>query len=133
MATKAIPENIKAILWPHMGSWKNDPSQSLTTNYDNLTKKLTLEENETLASYVGMKKNDFLKRLTNAWEKDKKKDFDMFGEKSAPSNSDAMDVESVAGAFGEPSTTEDDNPEYLRALQEARETLRAIEEAKSKY
>lgn len=133
MATKALPDNIKTMLWPHMKDWQNDSTQSISANYDNLIKPLTLEEKETLASFVGLKKNDFLKRLSNAWEKDKKKDvFDMFAEKPAPAKNDAMDIDAIAGAFAEPESTNEESVSaaYLQALNEARATLEAIKEAK---
>lgn len=116
-----------------MKDWQNDSTQSISANYDNLTKSLSVKDRETLDSYVGMKKNDFLKRLSNAWEKDKKKDvFDMFGEKPASPKPDAMDIDAIAGAFGEPESVggAEVTDAYLQALNEARETLQAINNQK---
>jgi hypothetical protein len=125
-----------------MNDWRNDTTATPTTNYDNLIKNLSSGEKESVAGYVGMKKNDFLKRLSTAWEKDKKKDvFDQFGEKSG-SKQDAMDVDSIAASFAEPETPAAENtttasemsPAFLQALEETREMLRSINEAKkSKY
>jgi len=118
-----------------MSSWQNDTAQTGSANYENLVKNVSTEEREILSAYVGMKKNDFLKRLMSAWEKDKKKGdvFDVFGEKSVEKSRDVMEIETVADAFSEPpaSPTHITYDNWQREIDEADKILAAINRQKN--